>query len=287
MSPVIDSHHHLWRLAAQEQSWRTPAHEAVAADFGPDDLAEELERSGVDATMLVESVDTADENDRLRGYADSTPWVAGVVAWLPLTDPAHARRELDRLGGAPARGVRCQVGRDPLERLEEPDAISLFRTLADGGLAWDIVAVTAAQTEAVVRIARAVPSLRIVVDHLARPPLDTAGWQPWAQQLADLSGCPNVALKVSIGIDVLTSWAAWTAAELTPYVDWAVQCFGPSRLMMASNWPMVLLRCSYGHAWADLVESVRLAGIGGAELDEVLGGTAARWYDLSAPRTVM
>lgn len=287
MTVVIDPHHHFWRLSEQEQPWRTGAHQAIAADFGPADLEPELRRSGVDATVLVQSVDSADENDRLRIYAQSTPFVAAVVGWLPLSEPARARRELARTSGPSLRGVRCLVGREPLERLEQPDAITLFSSLADEGLAWDVVVVTAAQTQSVVRIARAVPSLRVVVDHLARPPLETAGWQPWAEHVRRLAACPNVALKLSVGIDVLTSWSAWDASELTRYVDWAVQCFGPSRLMLASNWPVVLVRRDYQHAWGDLTEAVRLAGIGGAELDAVLGGTAMRWYDLdiAAPPT--
>ena len=279
---VVDAHHHFWRLEEQEQRWRTPEHEAIAADYLPADLEGELRRSGVDATVLVEAVDTAAENDRLRDHARSVSFVAGLVGWLPLGDPAEAQRELDRSRSGDLRGVRCLVGREPLDRLEQPEAISLFRALADEGLAWDVVAVTTDQTRSVAGIARAVPSLRIVVDHLARPPLDTAGWQPWADHIRRLADCPNVALKLSIGVDALTSWRAWEATELAPYVAFAVECFGPSRLMLASNWPVVLLRRTYERAWGDLVESVKLAGIGGAQLDEVLGGTAMRWYELPA-----
>jgi L-fuconolactonase len=53
--------------------------------------------------------------------------------------------------------------------------------LAASDLAWDVVAVNDAQFEAVVALARRVPELRIVVDHLARPPLETGdldGWPP-------------------------------------------------------------------------------------------------------------
>ena len=278
---VVDAHHHFWRLDEQEQRWRTPEHEAIAADFLPADLEGELRRSGVDATVLVEAVDTAAENDGLRDHARSVSFVAALVGWLPLGEPAEARRELNRCRSAYLRGVRCQVGREPLDRLEQPETISLFRALADEGLAWDVVAVTADQKRSVARIARAVPTLRIVIDHLARPPLETAGWQPWAEDIRRLADCPNVALKLSVGVDALTSWRAWEATELAPYVAFAVECFGPSRLMLASNWPIVLLRQTYERAWGDLVESVELAGVGGAQLDEVLGGTAVRWYDLA------
>ena len=133
--------------------------------------------------MLVQSADEPAENDRLRAYQSATRTVAGVVAWLPLRDPTAARRELDRIDGMPRlSGVRCLVGREPLDWLAGADVRALFGELADRGLAWDVVAVTTGQVEAVCELAAAVPRLRIVVDHLARPPLDGAPWEPWAER---------------------------------------------------------------------------------------------------------
>ena len=277
---TVDAHHHFWRVAAQEQAWRTAAHGAIDRDYGPGDLAPELAAAGVDASVLVQSVDEAAENDRLTAYARATPTVAGVVGWLPLREPAAARRELDRAGNGSWRGVRCLVARDPLDWLAAPATVGLFRDLAARGLAWDVVPVTAAQVAAVLRLAGAVPELRIVVDHLARPPLDTGDRGPWERQLGALASCPGVALKVSVGIDVLTSWGRWRPEELHPYVAVAVDRFGPERLMLASNWPVVLLRAGYGQAWSDLRAAVAAAGVAGDDLAQVAGGTAARWYGL-------
>ncbi len=220
--------------------------------------------------MLVQAVDEPDENVRLAGYAAATPTVAGVVAWLPLRDPAAARRELARVLNLPRLvGVRCLVARDPLEWLA-PD---LFAELAERGLAWDIVPVTAQQVRAVCALADAVPALRIVVDHLARPPLDGGAWDPWADGIEALAQRPNVALKVSVGIDALTAWEAWDAGALARPVAHALAHFGAERLMLASNWPVVLSRCSYERAWSDLAAA---CGPDAA----VLGETAVRWYRL-------
>ena len=133
---VVDAHHHYWRIGARP---RTPAH-----DYEPEHLRGELRTAGVTATVLVQSADEPAENDRLRAYQSATPTVAGVVAWLPLRDPTAARRELDRIDGMPRlSGVRCLVGREPLDWLAGPDVRALFGELADRGLAWDVVAVTA------------------------------------------------------------------------------------------------------------------------------------------------
>ena len=279
---VIDAHHHYWRVSEQqEQSWRTPAHAALARDFEPADLAGELRAAAVDATVLVQSADEGAENDRLRAYAGSTPSVAGVVGWLPLRDPPAARRELDRLTGVPRlAGVRCLVGREPLDWLAGAEVRGLFAELAERGLSLDVVPVTSDQVDAVCALAAAVPELRVVVDHLARPPLDRGGWEPWASSVEALARCPGVALKVSIGIDLLDAWP-WDADALTRYVAHAVEQLTPQRLMLASNWPVVLLRRSYVEAWSDLVAAVAACGVTGADRDAVLGGTAVRWYGLS------
>jgi L-fuconolactonase len=280
----IDAHQHYWRMGEADQSaWRTAAHGAIARDYAPQDLAPELERCGVDATVLMQSVDEAAENDRLAAYAREASSVAGVVGWLPVRDPAAARRELDRSDRRMWRGVRTLIGRDPLEWLGEPDVAALFRDLAAQGLVWDVVPITPEQVAAVLRLARAVPDLRLVVDHLARPPLDTAGWDPWAGQVAELASCPGVALKVSVGVDALTAWPAWQPEVLRPYVSHVLEEFGPARLMLASNWPVVLLRATYADAWTDLSEAVAIAGATAADLAEVTGGTASRWYGLDAP----
>jgi L-fuconolactonase len=276
MSPRIDTHHHFWQTDRQEQPWRSPAHTELAADFEPADLAPLLDAAGVDATVLVESVDTAEENDRLAAYAAAFPRVAGIVGWLPLADTAAARAELARADRARWCGVRCLVDREPLYWLDP----ALMAELAASDLAWDVVAVTDAQVEAVVALARRIPELRIVVDHLARPPLETGDLDGWADRLAALAGCPNVALKVSIGIDLLTSWHRWEPVALVPAVAHAVAAFGPDRLMLASNWPVVTLRADYVTTLRDLDAAVVAAGVDAEGLAEVGGGTAARWYHL-------
>ncbi|NED98572.1 amidohydrolase family protein [Phytoactinopolyspora halotolerans] len=278
--PVIDAHQHFWRLQLQEQTWRTADHGAIAADYEPSDLAGPMSEAGVDATILIQSVDSAEENDRLAAYAATTSFIAGVVGWAPLRDPRAAAAEIDRMVRIVPRlrGVRCLVGRERLDWLTEPPALQALRMLADLGLSWDVVPVTAAQSAVVVAAARQVPQLRVVVDHLGRPPVEAGGWEPWASSVRALASCPNVAMKVSVGIDVLTAWGGWNPHALAPYVQCAVEQFGPSRLMLASNWPVVLLRQNYADAWNGLIETLARIGLSRSEIADIRGGTARRWY---------
>lgn len=279
MGRVIDAHHHFWRTAAQEQPWRGEEHHALERDFGPEDLIVELDEAGVDATVLMQSVDEPAENDRLADYARHDR-VAGVVTWLPVSTGTASLAELDRVHVDKQCGVRCLIARDPLEWLERKDVIALFHELAARGLAWDVVPVTPEQTAAVTALAEAVPELRIVVDHLGRPPVETGDRGIWDENIRRLAACENVAMKVSVGIDVLTSWPRWDMDGLKPFVDNAVINFGADRLMLASNWPVVLLRQTYGQAWRDLLALVEAQAPSRSERDALSGGTAERWYAL-------
>ncbi len=237
---IVDAHHHFWASST--------LHPELAGPYEPDDLP------GIaDATVLVQ---TDDDNARLGEYAAAVPTVAGVVASLDSD-----------LDGVPKLvGVRRLVGREPLR--VDPGRLG---EVAARGLAWDIVVVTDEQARSVCALADALPELRIVVDHLARPPVEGGPLEPWASRVRSLAARPNIAMKVSIGIDALVSWDAW--GDVSPYVEHALECFGPGRLMLASNWPVVLLRASYEQAWNDLAAAC------GHDPD-VLGGTAVRWYRL-------
>lgn len=280
---AIDSHHHFWRLGEAHQSWRLPEHAVLERDFLPSDLAPAMSAAGVSATVLVQSADAAEENDLMLDRARAAGFVAGVVAWLPLRDAAAGQSILSRLQGEPiVRGVRCLVGREPLDWLDTPDCRSLLADLAGAGLSWDVVPVTAEQLRAVLRAAERLPDLRVVIDHMGRPPVGSDSIQPWGDLMSGLADAPNVAVKMSVGVDVLTSWPRWDAAGLQRYVDHIAAAFGPDRMMLASNWPVVELRCPYGRAWSDMGACVQRTGIGPAGLAAARAGTAQAWYKLPA-----
>jgi len=282
-TPVIDAHQHYWRTDAQEQPWRKAHHGAIARDFEPEDLAPLLEEAGIDGTVVMQSVDEPGENDRLAAYAEH-PTVLGIVSWLPVGDPAAARAELARRELPKHAGVRCLIADDPLDWLADAEVLALFRDIAAQGLAWDVVPITDAQIRNVTALAAAVPDLRIVVDHLGRPPIDTGGWEPWAGNVARLAENPNVSAKVSVGIDVLGAWDAWDLDAVAPFARHVAGLFGPERLLAASNWPVVLLRADYATAWNGIRSVLEAEYADAGDRAAVLGGTASRIYRLD--RTV-
>jgi L-fuconolactonase len=87
---------------------------------------------------------------------------------------------------------------------------------------------------------------------------------------------PNVFAKLS-GLDAGGA-DTWTAADIAPYIDRALELFGPDRLMFGSDWPVANLRGRYGKVWRETNRV--LARLSRDERDRILGGTAIAFYRL-------
>lgn len=277
----IDAHHHLWSLSARPQDWLDdPALEPIRRDFGPVDLRAVTERAGVDATVLVQVLPDVDETAEFLAVAGESDLIAGVVGWVDLTAPDVAE-QLDRLcrgpGGDRLRGIRHLVQSEPdPDWLVRPDVLAGLRAVRDAGLVYDVLT-RPHQLSAALEAVRAVPDLVFVVDHLSKPDIAGRVLQPWATRLAALAAEPNVVAKVS-GLVTEADWTGWTTADLRPYVDVALEEFGPDRLMVGSDWPVCLLAADYERVFATAADL--LDGCSAAERDQVFGGTAARVYRL-------
>jgi L-fuconolactonase len=101
--------------------------------------------------------------------------------------------------------------------------------------------------------------------------------EPWASQLRDLARHDNVMCKLS-GLTTEADPAAWTVADLRPFVDVALDCFGPARLMFGSDWPVATLGASYA-GWVDAVDEL-IGALSEDEQEAIRAGTARRFYRL-------
>jgi L-fuconolactonase len=81
------------------------------------------------------------------------------------------------------------------------------------------------------------------------------------------------------GMITEADWNHWRPADLKPYVDIALECFGPSRLMYGSDWPVCELAGSYERMYEALDEI--LGGLSASEREQIYGGTAAKFYRLA------
>jgi L-fuconolactonase len=273
---IVDAHHHLWDPVLADYPWMTDEVAAIRRSFGPDDLEPLLREHGIDGTVLVQARASLDETRWLLELADTVPFVRGVVGWIDLTDP-DAARVLDELRGRRLVGIRHQVQDEPdPEWLLRPDVQRGIAAVGEAGLTYDFL-VRARELPAALETVRAHPGVRFVVDHLAKPPVRDGSTGVWAEALGAIARLPNVSCKLS-GLVTEADWSGWRREELLPYLQRALDWFGPERSLFGSDWPLCLLAADYAGV-LDLLRAA-LDGLDESERAAVLGGTAVRVYNL-------
>jgi L-fuconolactonase len=269
---VVDAHLHIWDLERSEYSWLTPELGPLYATFTPEQAQAELEAAGIASAVLVQAEDSERDTDLMLEAAGRHPWIAGVVGWVQLDDPAATERRL----GRDLAGVRHLVHDDPRDDfLALPPVRRSLRLLAERGLPFDVPDAWPRHLAATADLAAAIPELRIVVDHLGKPPFGGDGWARWRATLAAVAARPNTVAKVS-GLQV--PGRPFTVDAVRPAWETALELFGAERLMWGSDWPLTVLTGGYGHAWQ--VMSALIAELAPDEQARVLSGTATSVYGL-------
>jgi L-fuconolactonase len=274
----VDSHVHLWDAEHTPQPWMTAEHATIARPFGPEDLAPLLRRNEVDAAIVVQGACLDSDTDYLFAEADRCDWIAAVTAWVRLDRPAEAAARLDVLGERPKlRAVRHLSHNEPDHWILREPVLESIALLEQRELILELPVVFPRHFDDISVLAGRFPALRIVIDHLGKPPIGSPEMTRWASALAAVAVHPNVFAKVS-GLNTALERADWSVADLRPSVQAALDCFGPERLMCGSDWPVALLNGDYDRVWQLTTDVVTAAAPEAS--GPLLGGNAERIYRL-------
>lgn len=277
---IIDTHQHLWDLDRVAYPWLVPEFGPIAATFKPADLAPQLAPAGVTRTVLIQSANSYADTEYMFEQAALNPWILGVSGWVPLLFPDVAARALERFKRNPLFvGVRHLIHNeaDPKWLLQDR-VIEGLKLLADNDLAFDVVAVNHEHLECIPILGERVPRLRMVIDHLGQPPIKSGEFGQWGEDMKAAAANPNVYAKIS-GLGTAGGmWDSWTADHIRPYVNFALEVFGPERCMCGGDWPVSILAGGYVKAWTAYRDA--LAGYPAVVQEQVLSGTALAVYGL-------
>ena len=198
----------------------------ICRDFGPSDLEPLLAATGITHTITVQAANSSRTPTRCSP-APSHAWIAGVKGWVPLLEPREAERALGATPGIrPSTASRHLVDDEPdPDRLLRPPVLESLALLAERGGVFDIPAVFPRHLVHVPRLAGDLPDLKIVIDHLAKPPIDrgelAAGPPTWSCRV--VSQCVREVSGVNTGRP-----QRWSAEDLRPFVEVALGEFGAS-----------------------------------------------------------
>jgi L-fuconolactonase len=273
---MIDAHQHYWKYDPAEYGWIDDAMSVIRRDCLPPEAQCEMDRAGVSAAIAVQARQTLDETRWLLDLAHEHRGIRGVVGWIDLREDVDAQLATFSEDRALV-GIRHVVQAEPDGFLEQPRFLAGVARLEPAGLAYDIL-IYARQLPQAIAFARRFPRQRFVLDHLGKPDVRGGEFREWQGRIGELAALPNVCCKLS-GLVTEADWQAWTAGQLRPYLDAALDAFGPDRIMIGSDWPVCLVAASYG----DVIGLVRdaLGEYSAEEQRHMLVGTATDFWNLT------
>ncbi len=310
--PMVDPHHHLWEreggyLLDDLLADIGAGHRIVATVFsqcgyryltdGP------LSMRPVGETRFVASVARAAVE---RGI--ETQVCAGIVGHADMTlgdDVAAVLEAHIEAGDGRFRGIRhitarheafnaSLLGRPPADLMSGATFRRGLSQLQRLGLSFDAW-LYHTQIDQLVDLARAMPELPIVLNHVGGPlgvgPYQGKGdetHREWRAAMQRLAGCPNVRVKLG-GLAMAICGFAFNeqklppsslqlAAAWRPYLHGSIELFGARRCMFESNFPVDKAMCSYVVLWNAFKRVA--AGASADEQSWLFGGTADAFYRL-------
>ena len=271
----IDAHFHIWRLARGDYAWLTPALGAIHRDVGVDDWQHLAAPLGVRGGVLVQAAPTEAETQFLLDAADASDGVLGVVGWCDLQAP-DAPARIARL----ARHAKLKGLRPMLQDIADPDWIldpllaPALQAMVEHDLVFDAL-VHPQHLPRIRELARRHPRLRIVIDHAGKPDIAGGHWLPWAHELQRMGAETAASCKLS---GLLTQSDSTDSRVLEPWMRHVLECFGPSRVLWGSDWPVLEQVGSY-EGWWEVSRDLTNA-FTDAEKEAIFGGNARRIYRL-------
>lgn len=278
---ILDSHIHLWRRADGDDVWVASKIGGLARDFSVDDWRAHADASGVVGAILVQAAHSIAETERAITLAAANPRIVGVVGWADLHAESLAA-DVARLTAHPQLvGIRpLPPGTFGADWMGDPRTARGLATLGAAGVAVDVLVKWPGLTRARQLLER-LPQVRVVLNHCGRPDTMTGMLEPWASDLRSFARATTATIKLSGLIE--RAGIEWTKESLRPYVETVIDAFGPSRVMFATNWPVLEIGGTY-EGWVGVLRAI-LDDLGLTQADRgaILAGTACRAYGVVLP----
>ena len=240
-SKIIDTHTHFYDPSRpQGVPWPKKEDQLLYRTVLPKDYVALPVPQPVSGTIVVEASPWIEDNQWILDLASREKFIVGFVGNLPVGRPefrpALRRFSSNRL----FRGIRV-AGTALKAGLGDAAFLADLHLLADANLALDVVHLADTLPE-VARLAREVPTLRVVIDHVANVRID--GKEPparWSHDIAAAGARSNVSCKVSglvEGTGRTDGSAPGNCDFYRPVLDTIWRAFGAGRLIYGSNWPV-------------------------------------------------
>lgn len=236
---VIDTHTHFYDPSRPQGVPWPPKDSKLYRTVLPSDWAAVAAPQGVGETIVVEASPWVEDNQWVLDLAAQDARLLGLVGNLDPNDEAF-ERHVKRFAANPKfRGVRWRSGLVDIDQNPER-VLAGARVLAEHDLELDLNGGNAMLPHARV-LARQVPTLRIVINHVGGAGDPAKLGEEWKQAVTALAQEPNVFMKVSGMVEQVRGAEGESPRQLEyylPILDQLWNAFGADRLVYGSNWPV-------------------------------------------------
>lgn len=236
---IIDAHQHLWDLDQFNYSW-CKSFPALNRNFHFSDYLKAAENSGIEKTIFVEcDVDERhqlEEVQTIQELANKNPTIAAIIASC-RPEQRGFLNSLERLKAfSGVKGVRRVLHVVPDEVSQSKTFIENIQGLAPYQFSFDLC-VLSRQLPLAFKIVEKCPGVIFILDHCGIPDIKNCAFKPWQRHIEDLAQFPNLSCKIS-GLPAYIGRNTWGEADLRPWVDQVIACFGWNRVLWGSDWPV-------------------------------------------------
>lgn len=283
----LDAHQHFWKYSPVEYGWIDDSMPTLQRNFLPHDLKPLLDQSGFDGSIAVQARQALEETRWLLELARQNNFIRGVVGWVDLCSPQLAEQLREFADNKKLVGVRHVVQGEPDDRfMLRPEFRRGIARLVEFGLTYDLL-LFPRHLQVAVDLVREFPQQTFVLDHIAKPaiadglaePQLKSRFESWSRDMRALATFANVSCKLS-GMVTEARWGKWTQEDFRPYLDIMLEAFGPSRLMIGSDWPVCTVSADYAQTMEIVFRFIEQ--LNAAEQNEILGVNCARFYGVAS-----
>lgn len=272
----LDAHQHFWKYDKVTHSWITDEMKVIRRDFPPGDLFPLLEEAKIAGTIAVQADETLRETEYLLDLADQNNWIKGVVGWADLGGD-QLEDILDQFSSQKKlKGFREVLQSKDPEYMLRKEFIRGIHKLGKRGYTYDIL-IFPKHLDASLQLVDKCPDQLFVIDHLGKPNIKDGDWKDWKKKMAFLAERELVHCKIS-GMVTEADLKNWKREDLQPFLEIALELFGPKRLMYGSDWPVCLVAGKYEQVF-EVVDRFT-DSLSAGEKARIMGETAKEFYGI-------
>ena len=280
--PIVDTHVHLWHPKQLRYPWLAEVPTLNRAYLLKDYIAAygALE---IESIVFVQCDTHPDDGLKETAWVTSLaavdPRIRGIVAWAPLEEGEQVAPFVEKLAeNRLVKGIRRLIQSENVDFCIEPNFVSGVKVLSRYGLSFDIC-IFHPQLANAIRLVEQCPHVQFILDHIGKPDIKHQLFDPWKQEIATLAAFPNVHCKIS-GLVTEADLEKWTPADLQPYIEHVISCFGFDRVIYGSDWPVSIQASDYPR-WVQTLKDA-VSGCSSEALRNLFRDNAIKFYRLDS-----